>query len=109
MTSKYVTYASVLTALSGLAELDLGRQVHSHILCQELPSYVVLLNSLIDMYSKCGNLSYSRRIFDSMTERTIISWNAMLVGVCGEMGGCKNHKGIDVREGCDKGARKKLD
>ncbi|KAM1408414.1 hypothetical protein ACFX2I_008935 [Malus domestica] len=80
MTSNYVTYASVLTALSGLAELDLGRQVHSHILCQELPSYVVLLNSLIDMYSKCGNLSYSRRIFDSMTERTIISWNAMLVG-----------------------------
>ncbi|XP_048426451.1 putative pentatricopeptide repeat-containing protein At3g13770, mitochondrial [Pyrus x bretschneideri] len=80
MTSNYVTYASVSTALSGLAELDLGRQVHSHILCRELPSYVVLLNSLIDMYSKCGNLSYSRRIFDSMTERTIISWNAMLVG-----------------------------
>ncbi|KAB2631384.1 pentatricopeptide repeat-containing protein [Pyrus ussuriensis x Pyrus communis] len=80
MTSNYVTYASVSTALSGLAELDLGRQVHSHILCRELPSYVVLLNSLIDMYSKCGNLSYSRRIFDSMTGRTIISWNAMLVG-----------------------------
>ncbi|ONH95429.1 hypothetical protein PRUPE_7G069900 [Prunus persica] len=80
MTSNYVTYASVLTALSGLAALDLGRQVHNHVLRRELPSYVVLQNSLIDMYSKCGNLSYSRRIFDSMPERTVISWNAMLVG-----------------------------
>ncbi|PQQ10365.1 putative pentatricopeptide repeat-containing protein [Prunus yedoensis var. nudiflora] len=80
MTSNYVTYASVLTALSGLAALDLGRQVHNHVLRCELPPYVVLQNSLIDMYSKCGNLTYSRRIFDSMPERTVISWNAMLVG-----------------------------
>lgn len=80
MIGNYVTYASVLTALSGLAALDLGRQVHSHVLRSQLPSYVVLQNSLIDMYSKCGSLTYSRRIFDSMSERTVISWNAMLVG-----------------------------
>ncbi|KAL4295368.1 hypothetical protein GQ457_12G013100 [Hibiscus cannabinus] len=80
MTSNYVTYASVLTALSGLAALDLGKQVHNHVLRCNLPFYVVLQNSLIDMYSKCGNLIYSRRIFDSMPERTVISWNAMLVG-----------------------------
>ncbi|GLT96126.1 hypothetical protein SLE2022_137710 [Rubroshorea leprosula] len=80
MTSNYVTYASVLTALSGLAALDLGKQVHNHVLRCELPFYIVLQNSLIDMYSKCGNLTYSRRMFDNMPERTIISWNAMLVG-----------------------------
>lgn len=80
MSSNYVTYASVLTALSGLAALDLGKQVHNHVLRCKLPFYVVLQNSLIDMYSKCGNLIYSRRIFDNMHERTIISWNAMLVG-----------------------------
>ncbi|KAL1330587.1 hypothetical protein HN51_047830 [Arachis hypogaea] len=80
MQSNYVTYTSVLTALSGLAALDHGKQVHNHVLRAELPSYVVLQNSLIDMYSKCGNLTYSRRIFDTMHERTVISWNAMLVG-----------------------------
>lgn len=80
MTPNYVTYASLLTALSGLAALDLGKQVHGHVLRFKLPSYVVLHNSLIDMYSKCGKLSYSRRVFDGMTERTAISWNAMLVG-----------------------------
>ncbi|XP_059646333.1 putative pentatricopeptide repeat-containing protein At3g13770, mitochondrial [Cornus florida] len=80
MASNFVTYASVLTALSGLAAIDHGKQVHSHVLRSELPSYVVLENSLIDMYSKCGNLTYSRRIFDNMSERTVISWNAMLAG-----------------------------
>ncbi|KAK6289680.1 hypothetical protein POUND7_001221 [Theobroma cacao] len=80
MSANYVTYASVLTALSGLAALDLGKQVHNHVLRCQLPFYVVLQNSLIDMYSKCGNLIYSRRIFDNMPERTVISWNAMLVG-----------------------------
>ncbi|XP_058724013.1 putative pentatricopeptide repeat-containing protein At3g13770, mitochondrial [Vicia villosa] len=80
MQSNYVTYTGVITALSGLAALDLGKQVHNHVLRSEIPSFVVLQNSLIDMYSKCGNLTYSRRIFDTMFERTVISWNAMLVG-----------------------------
>ncbi|XP_010057662.3 LOW QUALITY PROTEIN: putative pentatricopeptide repeat-containing protein At3g13770, mitochondrial [Eucalyptus grandis] len=80
MDSNYVTYASVLTALSGLAALNHGRQVHGHVLRREVPFYVVLQNSLIDMYSKCGSVTYARRVFDSMSERTVISWNAMLMG-----------------------------
>ncbi|GAB2266963.1 Putative pentatricopeptide repeat-containing protein At3g13770, mitochondrial, partial [Dionaea muscipula] len=80
MSSNYVTYASVLTSLSGLAAVNQGKQVHSHVLRLQLPAYVVLQNSMIDMYAKCGNLSYARRIFDHMTERSVISWNAMLVG-----------------------------
>lgn len=74
----YVTYASILTALSGLAALELGKQVHGHVLRLELPFDLVLQNSLIDMYSKCGNLTYSRRVFDNISERSTVSWNAML-------------------------------
>ncbi|GMH29374.1 hypothetical protein Nepgr_031217 [Nepenthes gracilis] len=80
MTSNYVTFASLLTALSGLAALDQGKQVHSYVLRCQLPSYVVLQNSMIDMYAKCGNLTYARKVFDEMPVRTVISWNAMLVG-----------------------------
>ncbi|KNA07198.1 hypothetical protein SOVF_174060, partial [Spinacia oleracea] len=80
MSSNYVTYTSLLTALSGLAALDQGKQVHNHILRRELVSYVVLQNSMIDMYAKCGNLMYARRVFDRIPERSVISWNAMLVG-----------------------------
>jgi pentatricopeptide repeat protein len=42
------------------------------------------------MYSKCGNLNYARKIFNNMPVRTVISWNAMLVGYS------KHGKGIEV-------------
>lgn len=80
MAFNYVTYACILTALSGLAVLEYGRQVHSHLLRSQLSFYVIIQNSLIDMYSKCGNLVYARRIFDKMDERTVSSWNVMLGG-----------------------------
>ncbi|KAK1267525.1 putative pentatricopeptide repeat-containing protein [Acorus gramineus] len=86
--SNSVTYASILTAISGLANLDYGRQVHCLVIRCELPYYVALQNSLIDMYSKCGALTYSRRVFNNMLQKNVISWNAMLVGYgkhgCGE-------------------------
>ncbi|KVI12053.1 Pentatricopeptide repeat-containing protein [Cynara cardunculus var. scolymus] len=37
MASNYVTYASVLTAVSGLAAYEMGKQIHSHVLRSELP------------------------------------------------------------------------
>lgn len=80
MTPNFVTYSSVLAALSGLSALDLGKQVHSHILRRQLPFHEVMHNALIDMYSKCGNLACARRIFDNMPQKTIVSWNAMIVG-----------------------------
>ncbi|KAI3842928.1 hypothetical protein MKW92_046711 [Papaver armeniacum] len=80
MVSNYVTYTNVLTALSGLAALDHGKQVHAIVYRSQFPSYIVLQNSLIDMYSKCGDLTYARRVFDGMLEKTVVTWNAMLVG-----------------------------
>ncbi|KAL8459871.1 hypothetical protein ACS0TY_031687 [Phlomoides rotata] len=82
MASNYVTYVSILTAISGVAAFEYGRQVHGHVLRSEYSFNTVLENSLIDMYSKCGNLTYARRIFDNIPERTVVSWNAMMGGYC---------------------------
>nr|TKR98355.1 hypothetical protein D5086_0000204900 [Populus alba] len=57
-------------------------------------TYVDLQNSLIDMHSKCGNLNFSRKIFNSMPERTVISWNAMLAGKISH-GGLED-KGLEI-------------
>ncbi|KAL6208961.1 hypothetical protein ACLB2K_019904 [Fragaria x ananassa] len=34
--------------------------------------------AVIDMYSKCGSLSYARALFDQLVFRDLISWNAMI-------------------------------
>ncbi|KAL2906230.1 hypothetical protein RDABS01_004940 [Bienertia sinuspersici] len=43
--------------------------------------------SLIDMYSKCGEIQKARRIFDNMVIRDLLSWNGMISGyvACGFM------------------------
>ncbi|KAI4372654.1 hypothetical protein MLD38_010857 [Melastoma candidum] len=48
MISNYVTYASVLTALSGLATLDSGKQIHSHILRRQ--KLIARLNLSLYLY-----------------------------------------------------------
>lgn len=80
MQCNQVTFTALLNALSGLSSMDYGKQVHGLILRRELPFFMALQNSLIDMYSKCGKLLYSRRVFDNMPERSVVSWNAMLMG-----------------------------
>ncbi|XP_066377764.1 putative pentatricopeptide repeat-containing protein At3g13770, mitochondrial [Miscanthus floridulus] len=80
MQCNQVTFTALLNALSGLSSMDYGKQVHGLILRRELPFFMALQNSLIDMYSKCGKVLYSRRVFDNMPERSVVSWNAMLMG-----------------------------
>ncbi|KAK9124346.1 hypothetical protein Sjap_013948 [Stephania japonica] len=45
---------SVLTACTGLALLELGRQVHAHVM--KLESDLIPNNALLDMYFKCRSL-----------------------------------------------------
>ncbi|KAF2307822.1 hypothetical protein GH714_032106 [Hevea brasiliensis] len=70
MSSNHVTYASLLTAFSGLAALNHGKQVRNHFARCEMPFYVVLQNSLIDMSSKYhGRLEdKGLEIFDVMVK-----------------------------------------
>ncbi|KAL6511824.1 hypothetical protein OROGR_021421 [Orobanche gracilis] len=42
-------------------------------------------NTLIDKYAKCGAVEFSRKLFDAMTEKDLISWNSM-IAVCAQHG-----------------------
>ncbi|CAI0377021.1 unnamed protein product [Linum tenue] len=37
-------------------------------------------NSLINFYSKCGDLSVARNLFDALPERNVVSWAALMAG-----------------------------
>lgn len=72
------TFVSVLSACSQLGALDLGCWVHDYIINNELYVNVVLGTSLINMYARCGNVSKAREVFDSMNERNLIAWTAII-------------------------------
>lgn len=74
------TFVSVLSACSQLGALGLGCWVHDYVVYNGFNVNVVLGTSLINMYSRCGNVSKARKVFDSMNERNVIAWTAMISG-----------------------------
>lgn len=74
------TFVIVLSACSHLASLEKGERVHSYINERGLKLNLPLGTALVDMYAKCGQLEKSRKVFDSMKEKDVICWNAMVSG-----------------------------
>lgn len=75
-----VTMAIVLRACAHLAALQEGQCIHDYIIASGLIPDVFVVTSLIDMYAKCGNLYSAQQLFEKMTKRNVISWNAMISG-----------------------------
>lgn len=73
-----VTFVSVLDACASQADVIEGKRVHSCITLFLLESDVILATSLVNMYGKCGRLETARSVFDTMLQRNVVSWNAML-------------------------------
>lgn len=74
------TFPFVIKCCAGLLCHFLGQQVHAQ-LCKFGPkSHLIIENALIDMYTKCDNLTDAHKVFEDMTERNAISWNSMLSG-----------------------------
>ncbi|CAE5962436.1 unnamed protein product [Arabidopsis arenosa] len=74
------TLTSLLSVSTGLVNLRLGMQMHQIVVKTVIPD-VPVHNALITMYSRCGEIMESRRIFDEMKlKREVITWNAMIGG-----------------------------
>jgi len=76
----YVTIIAVVAACANLGTLGLGLWVHRLVMTQAFRNNVRVSNSLIDMYSRCGCIELARQVFDRMPNRTLVSWNSIIVG-----------------------------
>ncbi|XAR60954.1 hypothetical protein NMG60_11034509 [Bertholletia excelsa] len=68
---------SALLACSQVGFLKLGRSIHGYMV-RRFNFDRVSGTAMIDMYSKCGSLSCARALFDRISSRDSISWNAMI-------------------------------
>ncbi len=79
-------FVAVLNACASLVALEEGSCVHEHIIQSGFGSNVVVNNSLIDMYVKCGSIDDAWGVFNQMPTQDVVSWNAMILGhvKCGQ-------------------------
>ncbi|XP_021765200.1 pentatricopeptide repeat-containing protein At2g33680-like [Chenopodium quinoa] len=76
-----LTIASVLKGCSSLAALEQGKQVHARAIKYGLAGEMTIGSSLSSMYAKCGCIGEGNMVFQRMTTRDIVSWNAMISGL----------------------------
>lgn len=79
--ANHFTFSILLKECVGLMDFDKGREVHC-VTTRTGFGNVVVANSLIDMYCKCGNVDYGRKLFDGIIDRDVISWTSMISGYC---------------------------
>ncbi|ESR41307.1 hypothetical protein CICLE_v10027134mg [Citrus x clementina] len=74
------TVVSLLSSFVCPEALVQGRLVHSHGIHYGFDLDVSVINTLISMYSKCGDIDSARVLFDGICDRTRVSWTAMISG-----------------------------
>ncbi|CAH1431528.1 unnamed protein product [Lactuca virosa] len=73
-----VVFSIVVKACTKLRDINEGKKVHCHIVKAGNPDGFVL-TSLVDMYAKCGHIKCSRRVFDDIIDKDVVSWTSMIV------------------------------
>lgn len=72
--------ASLVGSSSRLSKMVHGHQVHTVAMKLGLDSRLVVQNSLITMYSKCGDMLLAGQVFKEMGDQDVVSWNAIIYG-----------------------------
>lgn len=87
------TFVSVLQACSTLAAkqgepvdgdfsrtelLKTGKALHADICKMGYDSNVFVSSALVSMYGKCGSISNAESVFETLSSRSLVSWNSLL-------------------------------
>ncbi|XP_022974456.1 pentatricopeptide repeat-containing protein At3g22690-like [Cucurbita maxima] len=74
-----VSLLSAISACGQMGDYLLGRCCHNFALRNGYEGWDNICNAMIDMYMKCGKQEMAYRVFHGMSNKTIVSWNSLLV------------------------------
>lgn len=81
------TLPCVIKGCARLAAIKEGKQIHGLVLKLGFGLDKFVLSSFVSMYAKCYEIGSARRVFDTMDEKDLVSWNTLIDGYakCGDV------------------------
>lgn len=64
---------STVAACGQLGDLSVGKSSRAYIFRNGLESWENISNAIIDMYMKCGKRKAACKVFDSMSNKTVVT------------------------------------
>ncbi|KAL3640355.1 hypothetical protein CASFOL_015323 [Castilleja foliolosa] len=74
----HYTLSLVLSICASVPDLHHGKEIHAYIIKFGYFFHKLLCNTLIALYSKCGALYLSLRVFKNMIEKDTVTWNSII-------------------------------
>lgn len=73
-------YNQLLNKCTKLGKIKEGKMVHNHFTNSKFRHYVVVQNTIVNMYAKCDCLDEAREVFDKMPAKDMVTWTALITG-----------------------------
>ncbi|KAK4844956.1 hypothetical protein QYF36_026439 [Acer negundo] len=74
------TLATILSACADMGSLGMGKEIEEYILLHGLGCNRQVKTSLIHMFSKCGSIERAKQVFDTVVNKDLAVWSAMING-----------------------------
>ncbi|GMH01154.1 hypothetical protein Nepgr_002993 [Nepenthes gracilis] len=98
----HFTFSIIVRICARLGSLEHAKQAHAGVVRHGFGLDIVANTALVDLYSKWGRIEDARNVFDRMSNKNIISWNALIAGY-------GNHgRGVEAVELFDKMLREEM-
>ncbi|KAJ4713271.1 Pentatricopeptide repeat-containing protein [Melia azedarach] len=72
------TLVTVLPVCAGEGDVEMGRSVHGLAVKLGLNQELMVNNTLVDMYAKCGCLPEAQILFSKNNNKNVVSWNTII-------------------------------
>lgn len=75
-----VSFIGTLKACCSIGIVEGTHKIHGNIVQTGFENDLVVGSTLVDAYAKCGSLAEAWDVFDKLTTRDVVLWNALITG-----------------------------
>ncbi|KAK7312244.1 hypothetical protein VNO77_35976 [Canavalia gladiata] len=80
------TFSSCLFACATVGSLKHGKQIHAYLVRNNMRPNTIVINAIVDMYSKCGSMETARRVFNFIGNKQDVVLRNTMISALGNYG-----------------------